>query len=82
MLDPAEAMKMFFKQVRKWRWPLRHASKIRVGHRHQHLCQRARNIQERTAWAYIETKDYEVMADSVNEIHRPRTSKRPTVADN
>ena len=80
MLDPAEAMKMFFKQVPEMALATQAREQIRVG-TGINIYVSARDIIKTNGLGYIETKDYEVMADSVMKYIARDTDKRPTVAD-
>jgi NitT/TauT family transport system substrate-binding protein len=80
MLDPAEAMKVFFKQVPEMALATQAREQIRVG-TGINIYVSARDIINTNGMGYIEPKDYEVMADSVMKYIARDTDKRPTVAD-
>jgi NitT/TauT family transport system substrate-binding protein len=80
MLDPAEAMKMFFKQVPEMALATQAREQIRVG-TGINIYVSARDIIKANGMGFMEPKDYEVMADLVMKYVARDTDKRPTVAD-
>jgi NitT/TauT family transport system substrate-binding protein len=80
MLDPAEAMKVFFKQVPEMALATQAREQIRVG-TGINIYVSARDIIKTNGMGYIKPKDYEVMADLVMKYVARDTDKRPAVTD-
>ena len=80
MLDPAEAMKVFFKQVPEMALASQAREQIRVG-TGINIYVSARDIIRAHGMGYMEPKDYEVMTDLVMKYIARDTDKRPAVAD-
>jgi ABC-type nitrate/sulfonate/bicarbonate transport system substrate-binding protein len=80
MLDPAEAMKVFFKQVPEMALATQAREQVRVG-TGINIYVSAREIIKTNGMGYIEPKDYEVMTDLVMKYIARDTDKRPAVAD-
>ena len=80
MLDPAEAMKVFFKQVPEMALATQAREQIRVG-TGINIYVSARDIIKTHGMGYSEPKDYEVMTDLVMKYIARDTDKRPEVAD-
>jgi NitT/TauT family transport system substrate-binding protein len=79
MLDPAEAMKVFFKQVPEMALASQAREQIRVG-TGINIYVSAREIIKTNGMGYMEPKDYEVMTDLVMKYIARDTDKRPIVA--
>ncbi|HEV8032353.1 MAG TPA: ABC transporter substrate-binding protein [Stellaceae bacterium] len=80
MLDPAEAMKVFFKQVPEMALATQAREQIRFG-TGINIYVSARDIINTNGMGYMEPKDYEVMTDLVMKYIARDTDKRPAVAD-
>jgi ABC-type nitrate/sulfonate/bicarbonate transport system substrate-binding protein len=80
MLDPTEAMKVFFKHVPEMALATQAREQIRVG-TGINIFVSARDIIKTNGMGYIEPKDYEVMTDLVMKYIARDTDKRPAVAD-
>ena len=80
MLDPAQAMKVFFKQVPEMALASQAREQIRVG-TGINIYVSARDIIRAHGMGYMEPKDYEVMTDLVMKYIARDTDKRPAVAD-
>ena len=80
MLDPAEAMKVFFKQVPEMALATQAREQIRVGTGIS-IYVSARDIIRGRGMGYMEPKGYEVMTDLVMKYIARDTDKRPAVAE-
>ncbi len=80
MLDPAEAMRVFFKQVPEMALATQAREQIRVG-TGINIYVSARDIIRDRGMGYMEPKDYEVMTDLVMKYIARDTDKRPAVAE-
>ncbi len=82
LLDPAEAMKVFFKEVPEMALAAQAREKIRVGTQESaDLGQRPRHHQDELGMGFIEPKDYETMTDLVMKYIAREGDARPAVAD-
>jgi ABC-type nitrate/sulfonate/bicarbonate transport system substrate-binding protein len=79
LLDPAEAMKMFFKMVPEMALATQAKEQIRVGTGIMTFVS-AREIIKQHGMGYIEPKDYETMTDLVMKYVAKPEDKRPDVA--
>ena len=80
MLDPAEAMKVFFKQVPEMALATQAREQVRVG-TGINIYVSARDIIKTNGMGYMEPKDYEVMTELVMKYIARDTDKRPAAAD-
>jgi ABC-type nitrate/sulfonate/bicarbonate transport system substrate-binding protein len=80
MLDPAEAMKIFFKQVPEMALATQAREQIRVG-TGINIYVSAREIIKANGMGFIEPKDYEVMTDLVMKYIARDADKRPAAAE-
>lgn len=80
MLDPAEAMKVFFKQVPEMALATQAREQIGVG-TGINIYVSARDIIKTYGMGYMEPKDYEVMTDLVMKYIARDTDKRPAIVD-
>ena len=80
MLDPAEVMKVFFKQVPEMALAAQAREQIRVG-TGINIYVSAREIIKTHGMGYMEPKDYEVMTDLVMKYIARDTDKRPAVSE-
>jgi len=80
MLDPAEARRVFFKQVPEMALATQAREQIRVG-TGINIYVSARDIIRDRGMGYMEPKDYEVMTDLVMKYIARDTDKRPAVAE-
>ena len=79
MLDPAEAMKVFFKQVPEMALAAQAREQIRVGTGIL-IYVAARDIIKTNGMGYMEPKDYEAMTDLVMKYLAHEGDKRPDIA--
>ena len=80
MLDPAEAMKVFFKQVPEMALASQAREQVRVG-TGIYIYTGAREIVRANAMGWMEPKDYETMTDLVMKYIARDTDKRPQVSE-
>src|SRR6267154_4286661 len=80
LLDPAEAMKVFFKQVPEMALATQAREQTRVGAGIMTYVS-AVEIIKKNGMGYLEPKDYETMTDLVMKYIARDTDKRPAVAD-
>jgi NitT/TauT family transport system substrate-binding protein len=80
LLDPAEAMKVFFKQVPEMALATQAREQIRVGTGIMTYVS-ARDVIKTNGMGYIEPKDYETMTDLVMKYVAKEDDKPPQVAD-
>ena len=80
LLDPAEAMKVFFKEVPEMALAAQAREKIRVGTGIMTYVS-ARDIIKTNGMGFIEPKDYETMTDLVMKYIAREGDARPAVAD-